>query len=193
MAMTVLWSALIGATIGAMPGFLASLVMLHLTKKANQSLERIKTDLQRDVVQFTKWHEKRIEALETIYMAFCDYLDFLRRALYFERDEGMSMDPMHDFHHQIERQMLYLDDAMAQKISEYQGQLLAFWNDAMTKLSTEGERAREGIQRQLDFEIPAYLPRLQQEINRFLDPNFKRDTGNYRRRVAEWLSSQARQ
>jgi hypothetical protein len=68
--MAVLWSALIGALVGAAPGFISSLVILHLTRKSNQSLERIKTDLQQDVIQFTKWHEKRIEAFIAIYNAF---------------------------------------------------------------------------------------------------------------------------
>jgi hypothetical protein len=49
MNMAVLWSALIGAAVGATPGFISSLVILHLTRKSNQSLERVKTDLQQDV------------------------------------------------------------------------------------------------------------------------------------------------
>jgi len=184
----VIWSAVIGTT----PGFIGSLVMFYLTRKSNKSLEKVKTDLQRDVIQFTKWHEKRVEALITIYTAFCDYLVFLRQALYFERSEGMSLDPMHAFGNTIERQMLYLDDSMARKISQYQGELLSFRNTAITDLSS-GESARERIQHQLDFEIPAYLPRLQEDINRFLDPNSKGDDKTYRRLIAEWLSSQTRQ
>jgi hypothetical protein len=184
----VIWSAVIGTT----PGFIGSLVMFYLTRKSNKSLEKVKTDLQRDVIQFTKWHEKRVEALITIYTAFCDYLVFLRQALYFERSEGMSLDPMHAFGNTIERQMLYLDDSMARKISQYQGELLSFRNTAITDLSS-GESARERIQHQLDFEIPAYLPRLQEDINRFLDPNSKGDDKTYRRLIDEWLSSQTRQ
>jgi hypothetical protein len=86
-----------------------------------------------------------------------------------------------------------MDDSMAQKISQYQGELLLFWNTAMTHLSTEGESARERIQQQLDFEIPAYLPRLQEDINRFLDPNLKGDDKTYRRLISEWLSNQTHQ
>lgn len=190
MNMAILWSALIGAAIGAIPGFISSLVMLHLTKKSNQSLERVKTDLQQDVIQFTKWHEKRIEALITIYNAFCDYLKFLRRVFYFEGTEGIFLDPMHEFREMIDRQMLYLDEAMAQKISQYQGELLVFWSAAQHKLATEGESARESIRWQLDFEIPACLPRLQEDINQFLDPNFKGDDKTYRRLIAQWLSNQ---
>ena len=51
----VIWSAVIGTT----PGFIGSLVMFYLTRRSNKSLEKVKTDLQRDVIQFTKWHEKR--------------------------------------------------------------------------------------------------------------------------------------
>jgi hypothetical protein len=150
MNLAVFWSALTGAMIGAIPPFILSLVMLHLTRKSNQSLERVKTDLQQNVIQFTKWHEKRVEALiAIIYTAFCDYLKFLRRVLYFERTEGINLDPMHEFREVIERQMLYLDDAMAQKISHYQGELLVFWSAAERKLATEGESARESIRRQL--------------------------------------------
>jgi hypothetical protein len=104
-------SAFIGAMIGAIPGSLVSLVTYLLTRRSNQSLERVKTDLQQDVIQFTKWHEKRIDALVVIYTAFCDYLEFLRRALYAKRNGGISMDPMHEFRSKIERQMLYLDDS----------------------------------------------------------------------------------
>ena len=67
-------AAFFSALIGAVPGLIASLVTLHLTRKSNQSLEKFKTDLQQNVIQFTKWHEKRIEALITIHEAFCDYL-----------------------------------------------------------------------------------------------------------------------
>jgi hypothetical protein len=180
--------ALLSALLGGLPACITSLVTFHMMRKSNQSLEKTKTKFQQDLLQFTKWHEKRIEALISIYEAFCDYLDFLRRALYV-RHAGMNMDPMHEFRNKIERQMLYLDDAMAQKISQYQGELLVFWNTAMTSLSTEGESARGKIQQQLDFEIPAYLPRLQEDINRCLDPNFTSDDKTYRRLIAEWQSN----
>jgi hypothetical protein len=191
--MAVLWSAMVGAIIGATPGFVVSLVMLHLTRRSNQTLERFKTDLQQNVIQFTKWHEKRLEALITIYGAFCDYLQFLRKVLYVKNIEGMNMDPMHEFRNVIERQMLYLDDSMADKISQYQGELLLFWNTAAKKLATEGEEARPKIQQQLDFEIPAYLPRLQEDINQWLDPNFKGDDTTYRRLMVELLSRKSRE
>jgi hypothetical protein len=186
-------AAFFSALIGAVPGLIASLVTLHLTRKSNQSLVKFKTDLQQNVIQFTKWHEKRIEALITIHEAFCDYLDFLREALYLKRDEGINLDPMHKFRRTIERQMIYLDNSMAQKISHYQGELLLFWNTSLNSLSSEGEGARGRIQQQLDFEIPAILPQLQENINQFLDPYFKGADKTYRRLKAEWLSNQTRQ
>jgi hypothetical protein len=116
---------LLSAFIGGLPASITSLVVLYMTRKSNQSLEKVKTKYQQDLVQFSKWHEKRIEALISIYEAFCDYLDFLRRRLYV-KNAGMSMDPVHEFHNKIERQMLYLDDAMAQKISSIRERYLYF-------------------------------------------------------------------
>ena len=54
----------------------------------------------------------------------------------------MNLDPMYDFRNTIERQMLYLDDSMARKVSQYQGELLLFWNTAIGDLSS-GTSARE--------------------------------------------------
>jgi hypothetical protein len=114
-------------------------------------------------------------------------------AFYFKTNDGINLDHMHKFHEIIDRQMLYLDDTMAQKISQYRGELLAFWSSAQHKLMTEGESARESIRGQLDFEIPAYLPRLQEDINQFLDPNFKGDDKTYRRLIVQWLSNRTYQ
>jgi len=65
--------------------------------------------------------------LGVIYNAFCDYLDFLRVGLYV-RHPGMNVDPMHTFRNIIERQIVYLDDGMAETVQRYQGELLVFWN-----------------------------------------------------------------
>ena len=65
--------------------------------------------------QSSPWHEKRLAALETVYKAFCDYLGFLRVALYIKH-AGINMDPMHTFNSTIERQIVYLDGGMAEKI-----------------------------------------------------------------------------
>ncbi|MFL5243151.1 MAG: deaminase [Gemmataceae bacterium] len=114
--------------------------------------------------RFSKWHEKRLDALDMIYNAFCDYLDFLRVALYVKHTR-MNMDPMHTFHNIIERQIVYLADETVEKVQRYQGELLSFWNWAQESLDKEGEAARPKIQERLDTEIPAYLPRLRQDIN----------------------------
>ena len=48
----------------AVVGFL----MQYQKKRFDRSLEKLKTDLQVDVVRFSKWHEKRVSALEEIYL-----------------------------------------------------------------------------------------------------------------------------
>jgi hypothetical protein len=125
-------------------------------------------------VRFTKWHEKRIDSLVALYGAFSDYLDFLRRALYFDH-EGRDLTRMHEFRRAIDAQMVFLDDRMAEKIDRYQSELLMFWNWAMTSLGQQGEVGREEVQRRLDFEIPAYLSLLRRDINAFLDPHYKEE------------------
>lgn len=83
------------------------------------------------------------------------------------------MDPMHDFGNTLERQLVHLDDKMAEKISLYELELLQFWNWAQTTSAEKGEAGRRDIQQKLDYEIPKYLPRLRKDINQFLDPNYK--------------------
>jgi hypothetical protein len=187
------WSTIISAILVSMiPAVVGSVVMLQLKRRIDEALEYVKRDFQEHLTKFTKWHEKRVYALEEIYQAFCKYLDFLRRTLYI-KDGNNCLDPMHDFRNTLEQQMLYLDDSMAQKISQYQGELLLFWNAALKSLSAEGESARENIRHQLDFEIPAYLLRLQEDINQFLDPNYKGHDKNYRRTILGVLSKQTSQ
>ena len=187
------WSTVVSALLGStIPAVIGSVVMLRLKKRIDETLEYLKRDFQEHLTKFTEWHEKRVTALEAIYQAFCKYLDFLRQTLYLNNGNN-CLDPMHDFRNTLEQQMLYLDDSMAQKISQYQGELMLFWNSAVRSLSAEGESARENIRRQLDFEIPAYLPRLQEDINEFLDPNYKSHDKNYRRTILEFLSKQTPQ
>lgn len=182
------WSAFVSALLGSIiPTTIGAAVMLFVKWRIDGSLERLRADLQHDLMKVTKWHDKRVEALETIYQAFVKYLDFLRRTLYV-RSEGASMDPMHDFRNTLEQKMLYLDDSMTRKISEYQGELLLFWNSAVTNLASEGEIAREQIRQKLDYEIPAYLPRLQKDINEFLDPEYDSTDSDFRARLATALS-----
>jgi hypothetical protein len=134
------WSGFFSAMIGALPTLLVSLVMLYLTIEPDQSMEKLKTDLPRNAIQFTKWHEKRVQALT----------------------------------------------AMAQEISKYEEELQSFWHTVNRNLSTEGESARERIQQQLDYDIHLFLPRLKEDINQCLGPNFKVDEKNYRGLFAEW-------
>jgi hypothetical protein len=158
------WAGLLGTTI---PGVIASLVVWHFTRRANVALEMIKTELAQDTVRFSKWHERRIDACVAIYSAFGEYLDFLRKALYWEESKA-SMNGMHDFNRVVERQLIFLDDQLAEKILTYKGELFLFWNDTML-----GKRvASEETRRKLDYEIPAYLPRLRRDINRTLDPRY---------------------
>jgi hypothetical protein len=44
------------------------LAMFYLTRRSNKALEKVKTDLQRDVIQFTKWHEKHVFAHQKRHM-----------------------------------------------------------------------------------------------------------------------------
>ncbi len=69
------WSGLLGTTI---PGLIVTLLVLRITSSFNRSLERFKFDLQRDTVRFSKWHEKRVDACVAVYVAFSQFLDFLR-------------------------------------------------------------------------------------------------------------------
>ena len=166
------WSAVLGS---AVPTSIISLLMLYLTHRNNKAMERHKKEIQQDIIKFSKWHEKRTEALLAIYNAFCDYLDFFRRSLSVQHKEGICMDHMHVFHRAIERQIVYLDITMAEKVQTYKGNLLEIWNWAHAVLREQGEAGRKEIRKRLDFEVPSYLPRLRRDINNFLDPNYKVD------------------
>jgi hypothetical protein len=167
---TAFWSGLLGTTI---PGLLVSLLVLRVTRTLNQSLEKFKSDLQRDVVKFSRWHEKRVEASVAIYSAFREYLDFLRLAFYWEHKKGMDLTPMHTFRDAIEENIVYLDDTLAEKVLQYQGELLVFWNESIRQIGSDAVRNR------LDFEIPAYLRRLRADINESMDPTYQRSKGAF--------------
>ncbi|QQS14273.1 MAG: hypothetical protein IPK81_08930 [Rhodospirillales bacterium] len=163
------WSSLLGT---AIPGVIASVIVLFLSRRITKSIETFKKDLQQDIVKFTKLHEKRLESLIEIYNAFADYLDFMRKALYV-KNTGVNMDPMHKFHDIILRQSVYLDESMASKFARYQGELLQFWNKSHEDISTKGDVGREEVRHRLDYEIPKYLPQLRKDINEYLDPNYR--------------------
>src|SRR5712672_2728035 len=104
------WSGLLGTTI---PGLIVTLLVLRITSSFNRSLERFKVELQRDAVRFSKWHEKRVDACVAIYVAFSDFLDFLRKELYLD-DQRPSLDPLHNFSRELQKQMIFLDDKLAE-------------------------------------------------------------------------------
>src|SRR5579871_6072932 len=120
---TVFWSGLLGTTL---PGLAVSLLVLHLSDRINKAMERHKKELQQDIIKFSKWHEKRLDALIAIYNGFCDYLIFIRHSFYPDRSRGLPLDPAHKFRDIIERQIVYLDDHTAGKVQRYQGELLGF-------------------------------------------------------------------
>jgi hypothetical protein len=154
----------------------------------DRSLEQIKRDLQTDVVRFSKWHEKRVTALEVIYQAFSDHLDFLRRKFYFDSEE--PIDSIHDFPRTLQAQMLYLDAATAAKISIYQGELLQFWSQVVQ--SRNDTVAKAQIRDRLDHEIPGYLPKLQRDINQALDPDYDPECDAVRKAIIDFYFSDRR-
>jgi hypothetical protein len=163
------WSGLLGTTI---PGLIVTLLVLRITSSFNRSLERFKVELQRDAVRFSKWHEKRVDACVAIYVAFSDFLDFLRLELYLD-DQRPSLDPLHNFSRELQKQMIFLDDKLAEKVLQYKGELLAFRNEVVSRR----QAGTEFTQTKLDYEIPAYLPRLRRDINLALDPTYDSNEG----------------
>ncbi|WP_342709774.1 hypothetical protein AAFG13_35815 [Bradyrhizobium sp. B124] len=159
------WSGLLGTTI---PGLIVTLLVMRITSGFNRSLERFKVELQRDSVRFSKWHEKRVEACVAVYVAFSDFLDFLRAELYIDGRPPMSLDPLHNFSRELQKQMIFLEDGLAEKVLQYQGELLAFRNDVVSRR----QAGTDFTQTKLDHEIPAYLPRLRRDINLTLDPTY---------------------
>jgi hypothetical protein len=166
------WAAFFSGLIGtAVPALIVSLLMLQVTKRVNQSLERFKSELQQDSVRFGKWHEKRVEASIALYVAFDEYLDFLRKAFYVPND-GLDVTPLHEFQRTIQRQAVFFDETLANKVSQYCAELHQFWNTSVQSLAA-GESSRPEIQRRLDYEIPTYLVRLREDINIAMDPTYK--------------------
>jgi hypothetical protein len=150
-------------------------VSIYLTLRVNKSLERLKSDLQQDVFKFSKWHERRVEAVIVIYQAFETYLDFLRKHLYWDwkgkEEQAGPIDQIHDFPRAIQRQIMFLDDELAETVLQFQAELQAVWNDVVgnNKMASEETRKR------LDYEIPAYLPRLRRAINQSMCHSSKAD------------------
>jgi len=166
------WSWKVDPGLATLTGAVLGLSIVALQAKAGfNNLVRSQENqarLERDAVKFEKWHEKRVEALIDLYEAFSRYLDFLRRLFYFSPKVTRDVTPMHVFARTIEAKLVFLDDGMAAKITQYQRELFEFWNWVMaTGIATEPVRHR------LDYEIPAYLSRLRRDINEFLDPKYQ--------------------
>ncbi len=173
------WSALLGTTL---PGLAVSLILVWLNHRNARALESQKTalaaqlaELQHQLAaqgsQFTFWHQKRVAALVEIYDAFRIYLDFLRRALYIPGSR-VPLDPMHDFRKTMDEKLVFLDDDLQRRISAMDGELLLFWSWAHQQPRGVGI-TDDAVQKRLDFEIPAVLERLRQEINRYADPVYR--------------------
>jgi hypothetical protein len=123
------WPVFLSALIGSsLPGLFVGVYF-------NRSLERMKGDLQRDVFKSSKWHERRIDAVIAIYEAFDVHLDFLRQHLYW-KDANGPIDQIHDFPKAVTKNIMFLDDDLAEEILKYQGQLLSFWNDTLPTMKS---------------------------------------------------------
>jgi hypothetical protein len=155
------WQVFLSGLIGSsLPGLFVGLYF-------SRSLERMKGDLQRDIFKSSKWHERRIDAVIAIYEAFEVHLDFLRRHLYWDGEKG-PIDQIHDFPRAVRKNVMFLDDDLAEEILQYQGQLFSFWNDTMLNRAVASDHTRE----KLDYELPAILPKLRRAINKSMDPQF---------------------
>jgi hypothetical protein len=180
MNLTAFWSALLGT----IPSIMAAAVSVYLTLRVNKSLERLKSDLQRDVFKFSKWHEKRVDAVIAIYQAFETYLGFLRAQLYWEGEKG-PIDQIHDFPRAIQRQVMFLDDELAEQVLLFQAELQGFWNDVVANHKVASKEVRN----RLDYEIPAYLPRLRRAINQSMDPHYTAPKNNKKLSILRFLES----
>ena len=160
------------AFVGTIPGFLTSIVIALLTlsrsRRNNEAVEVLKTQLQQDTTRRAKWHDKQIAAVEEVYGAFDTYLDFLRRTLYPTADGPRDLTDMHIIRKTLLAQSLYLSDELTRKCWAYEQELVLFWTWAMTQRGDEAGLSR--VRHQLDTEIPRYLPRLKADINAFIIP-----------------------
>jgi len=183
------WNAFLSAILGTtIPAFIASLIILYMTHRTNKALELhrnvlakrlsiIESELRKRAEMFSVWHQKRVNALLDIYEAFMLYLDFLRRALYIPESRS-SLDPMWDFRTAIERNLVFLDDDLQSQVQGFSGELSEFWNWAHQQKRTPGPLGEDPVQKRLDYEIPTYLEKLRQVINKYADPGYERSEGS---------------
>ena len=84
------------------------------------------------------------------------------------QDANGPIDQIHDFPKAVTKNIMFLDDDLAEEILKYQGQLFSFWNDTVANDDVASDDARE----KLDYELPAILPKLRRAINKSMDPQF---------------------
>jgi hypothetical protein len=160
------WKTIIPAAIGsAVPGLIVAIIVLVLTYRTNRSLEKYRKELDKKLQMFGVWHGKRLGALIDIYEGFRQYLDFLRKHLYFPTAGG-DVTPMHDFRNLLDRKLVFLDDELASRINNLSAELLMFWNWAQTRRD-EGEEGLLEVRNRLDYDIPSYLDKLRRIINEY--------------------------
>lgn len=160
------WLQFLSAALGSsVPALLVAIYF-------NRSLERLKVNLQQDVFKFSQWHQRRIEAAIAIYDAFDTHLDFLRKQLY---REGVKdpIDEIHDFPKKLRKQIMFLDDELAETVLGFQAILFSFWNETVAN----GEIGSDETRYQLDYKLPAILPKLRRAINERMDPDFAKKNG----------------
>ena len=182
--MSIDWSAFVSALLGTtIPGLVVSVLLLWLNNRSSKSIETYKNELSSRLTEVQHvlakegtrsklWHERRVEALVEIYGAFASYLRFLRKMLYVPGTRG-SMDPYFEFRETLDKNLLFLDDDLGKFINTQSGELLLFWNWAMSQKREPGITDDE-VQKRLDFEIPGVLERLRVKINEYADPDYHR-------------------
>ena len=110
------WSTFLSALLGTtIPGLLVSILLLWLNNRSSKSIESHKSELSRQLTEVQHilakegaksklWHERKVEALIEIYVAFTSYLDFLRRALYLAGSRE-PMDPYFEFRRALDKNL----------------------------------------------------------------------------------------
>jgi len=79
---------------------------------------------------------------------------------------------MWDFRTAVECNLVFLDDALQRQVQDFSGELLLFWNWAHQQQRTPGPLGEDSVQKRLDYEIPTYLEKLRQVINKYADPGY---------------------
>ena len=181
--MSLNWSTFFASLAGTtIPGLLVSLFLLWLNNRSSKSIESYKSQLSGDVavlhrlirqqeVKSNLWHQKRVDALVELYLAFASFLDFLRR-LFYVAGSRLPMDPYHEIHKAINKNRIYLDDDLCTFINQLHGELLMFANWAHTVDRPPGI-TDDPVQHKLDHEIPMVLERLRVKINDYADPDYE--------------------